>query len=148
MSLYINTCCRGGAPLGGHRLSLLAFYVGSTGGCTGCAAAGAFSSGCCYECAAGHGAGMLCLPCAPLWRAGVCCQCRCPGCGLSGGLMEWFCQLSSTVCPVMILCAAADCARWLQLLLLAAGGLRSLLCPDASIFFMPGAAYYFSPRCK
>ena len=65
-----------------------------------------------------------------------------------GGLLAWFCQLSCTVCPVLILCAAADCARCLQSLLLAAGGLRSLLCPDASVCLMPGAAYYFSPRCK
>ena len=108
MSLYINTCCRGGAPLGGHRLSLLAFYVGSTGGCTGCAAAGAFSSGCCYECAAGHGAGMLCLPCAPLWRAGVCCQCRCPGCGHCVSCFDAMCCCS--LCTLSAV-AALSC-RW------------------------------------
>ena len=55
--------------------------------------------------------GMLCLPGAPLWHAGVCCQRRCPGCGLCGGLLAWFCQLSCAVCPVFILCAAADCVR-------------------------------------
>ena len=39
--------------------------------------------------------------------------------------------------PVVLLCAAADNARCLQLLLLPAGTLRSLLCPDASSALCP-----------
>ena len=98
---------------------------------------------------------LVVVMCAPPDVVPACCVCPvrrdllavpCPVCGLCGGLLAWFCQLWCTVCPV--LCAAADCARCLQSLLLAAGGQRSLLCPDASICFMPGAVYYFSPRRK
>ena len=77
-----------------------------------------------------------CVPGAPLWRARVCGQGRCQGCGLYVGLLAWFCQLSCAVGSVLILCTAAVCARCLQSLL-AAGSLRSLFCPDASSALCP-----------
>ena len=52
-------------------------------------------------------------------------------CGPCGGFLARFFPLSCAVCPVLLLCAAADRASCLQSLLLAAGSLQSRFCPAA-----------------